>query len=400
MKIAIASYGSPFSVSTWSGIPAHIAIALRHSQHEVFGIALNKPREPWYYDWYRRLYYRVQQRWFLAEVEPSLLKQMARQLDDEVEAIQPDVVIVIHGDFLAYTSFKQPAVIIHDATFASLLGYYPAFSNLTKRSIRAGNTMYQLALDRADAAVFSAEWASSSAKKDYYATASKVFTIPLGANLNAVPESESVEEWIEKRIDKKICNFLFLGVDWIRKGGPDALSFVTDLNRRGIASRLLVAGCVPTIHPEQKKYVELLGFLRKDVKAEADRLEQLLIHSHALLLPSLAECYGCVYCEANAYGLPAIGRDTGGVPQIIKDGLNGMLWTEGETPEIFAARWEKLWLNRQNYLQMSYAAREEYATRLNYDVFVRKLEVVLMDIIHKEAVALDDHGYNRPSLKG
>jgi len=380
MKIAIASYGDPFSVGTWSGIPAHIAMVLRLRQHELFGISLRKPREPWYYNWYRRLNYRLQKRWFLAEVEPFLLKQMGEQLDKEVEAIQPDVVIVIHGDFLAYTSFKQPAVIIHDATFASLLGYYPAFSKLTKRSIRAGNVMYQSALDRADAAVFSAAWASQSAKSDYNAASDKVYTIPLGANLTNAPDMQSVKEWIKKRADKEVCNFLFLGVDWERKGGPDALEFVVELNRRGIKAVLWIAGCSPIIRSEDENYVVHWGFLSKDVKEEVRKLEQLLIHAHALLLPSLAECYGCVYCEANAYGLPAVGRDTGGVPDIIREGINGLLLREGESPESLAVRWADLWMDRNAYQMISATSYQEYVSRLNYDIFVERLEPILFSV--------------------
>src|SRR5690606_30012049 len=139
-------------------------------------------------------------------VEPYVLKQIARQFDVQVAEIQPDVVLVIHGDFLAYTTFKEPAVIVHDTTFASLLGYYPAFSNLTNRSIRAGNTMYQLALAKAAVAVFSAEWASASATRDYNVSVSKIYTVPLGANLVNVPGSGCVRNWIKTRTGQDICN--------------------------------------------------------------------------------------------------------------------------------------------------------------------------------------------------
>src|SRR5690554_2305381 len=385
MKIAIASLGDPFSIGTWSGIPAHIIMALKGRQHEIIGITLERPKEPWIYDWFRRLYFRFQHKWFLSDVDPFLLKKIGAQLDWEVKLVQPDVVIVIHGDFLAYTTFKQPAVIIHDATFASLLDYYPAFSNLTNRSIEAGNLMYQLALDRADIAVYSAEWASNSAKIDYNAVTSKVYTIPFGANLPHAPASKDVKKWIKNRSAEDTCNFLFLGVDWARKGGADALKFVIELNRKGMKAKLLIAGCTPAIEPEDEKYVHKLGFLRKDVKEEAEQLEQLFIHSHALLLPSVAECYGCVYCEANAYGLPAIGRNTGGVPDIIKDGINGLLLRSGETPELLAARWAALWSDHFAYQRLSSASHQEYVDRLNYDVFVEKFEPVLRSVLRNDS---------------
>ncbi|WP_162343322.1 glycosyltransferase family 4 protein [Cyclobacterium salsum] len=382
MKIAIASKGDPFDMKTWSGIPAHICDYLRGGGHTVYNIDLKYPKEPWHYNWYRRYYHRLFKKWFLSDVEPYILKRIAKQLDDKVAEFSPDVVIVIHGDFLAYSSFKQPSIIIHDATFASLLNYYPAFTGLTKRSVKAGNLMYQRALNRADAAIYSSDWASRSAIKDYKIGAHKVTTIPFGANIIEIPNSKTVRNWINKRADQGSCNFLFLGVDWERKGGPDGLKFVVELNRIGVKAKLFVAGCSPKIDPQDERFVVKLGFLRKDVKEEAEKLEQLLINSHALLLPSHAECYGCVYCEANAYALPALGRETGGVSEIIKDGVNGLLMNFDESPECFAGRWTKVWEDRSRYVKLSLNSRIEFDERLNYQEFQRKLERILLDITH------------------
>ena len=381
MKIAIASLGDPHAVKTWSGIPAHIIPALENRGHEVIGISLNKPTEPWYYNWLRRIYFRVQGKWFLSSVEKSVLQAIGRQFDEEVARIRPDVVLVIHGDFLAYTTFKQPAILIHDTTFASLLGYYSDFSNLTGRSIKAGNDMYQRALDRVDAAVFSADWASQSALKDYNTPPSKVHTIPLGANLKQPPAAQLVNEWVAGRTQTDVCNLLFLGVSWKRKGGPDVLRFVAHLNSKGIKCMLNVVGVNPEIPEEHKAYVNVIGFLKKSIPTEAARLEELLKTSSALILPSIAECYGCVFCEANAYGLPALGRNTGGIPEIIKEGVNGFMLGENESPEAFADRWAAVWLNKEAYTHMANQSRREYEIRLNYDVFAQQLEQLIIKLI-------------------
>ncbi len=381
MKIAIASLGDPRAVKTWSGIPAHIIPALENRGHQVTGITLNKPAEPWYYNWLRRIYSRFQGKWFLSGVEKPVLQAIGRQFDAEVALIQPDVVLVIHGDFLAYTTFKQPAVLIHDTTFASLLGYYSDFSNLTGRSIKAGNDMYQRALNRVDAAVFSADWASQSALNDYNAPPSKIHTLPLGANLKQTPSLPEVEQWIINRTDDDVCRLLFLGISWQRKGGPDVLRFVARLNSKGIKCMLTVVGVTPQIPAEHQAYVNVIGFLKKSIPAEAVRLEELLQTSSALILPSVAECYGCVFCEANAYGLPALGRNTGGIPEIIKEGVNGFMLGENETPEAFADRWAEVWLSKDAYMDMARQSRREYDTRLNYGVFAEKLEQIIINLI-------------------
>ena len=381
MKIAIASMGNPFSVGTWSGIPAHISLALERKGHTIVPITLVRSKEPWHYNWLRRFYYRTQKKWFLGSVEEQWLKKISAQLDKAVNQVQPEVVLVIHADWLAYATFKQPACIIHDTTFATMIDYYPSFTKLTSRSLKLGNLMYQKALQRAGAAVFSATWASKSAIQDYDTSPAKVAAIPFGANINEAPKSEDVENWIEERTEADCCNLLFLGVDWVRKGGDDSLRFVAELNRIGIKSKLIIVGCSPVVPTELECFIERVGYLRKDVKADETKLTQILRKSQALLLPSLAECYGCVYCEANAYGLPALGRDTGGVSEIIKDGHNGLLLQAEESPEAFARRWANIWSNPAFYKQLSQQAYSEYTERLNYDAFADRLESILVKLV-------------------
>lgn len=383
MNIAVASLGDPKSVTTWSGIPAHIIFELENIGHKITPVTLHHPKEPWYYSWIRRIYYRLQKRWFLSSLEEHVLRLIGKDFDEQVMNIKPDVVIAIHGDILAQTTFKQPACIIHDTTFATLLNYYPDFTGLTKRSIVAGSRMYQKALDRSNAAVFSSAWASNSAIKDYGAHAEKIHTLPFGGNLSTIPHIDDVNTWINQRSNDKYCKFLFLGVNWIRKGGPDALLFVKALNKSGIQSQLIVVGCIAEVAPDDKKFIEQVGFLRKNVPDEHKRLKELFIHCHALLVPSLAECYGCVYCEANAYGLPALGRNTGGVPEIIWEGVNGLLLNKGESAETFSNRWIDVWSNSTRYGNLSINSRREYDERLNYRVFAKDLQKILKSLIDK-----------------
>lgn len=380
MKIALASKGNPESVKTWSGIPHYIYRALQKKGHTVSSINLIDPKEPWYFGLYRSIVYKLSKRWFWGEMEPYILKKIAARFDKDVERINPDVVVLIHGHFLAYTTFKQRSIIVHDTTFAQIIEYYADFTKLTTRSINTGNLAYQLGLDRSAAAVFCSSWASDSAITDYQVSPSKVYTIPFGANLSSIPDPENVEGWIRNRMKDESCQFLFLGIEWERKGGPDALQFVAALNRTGIKSFLTIVGCSPDVPDDLQPYVKQMGFLRKDKEDEAEKLELLFRKSTGLLLPSLAECYGCVYCEANAYGLPALGRDTGGVAEIIKDGVNGLLMRTNESPEEFASRWAQVWNDKTAYQEMSINARQEFDERLNYDVFVNKLEEILSQI--------------------
>ena len=380
MKIAIACIGNPRSIKTWSGIPFHIIHELEKRDFEIITIELFNPKDLWYYNILRSFNWRLFKKWYLTSVCKKSLKFIGVQLDYFVNNHKPDIILAIHGDIISYTTFKQPVIIIHDTTFESILNYYSEFSRLTRKSIRNGNKMYKLALERADAAVFCSIWASNSAINYYKTSSKKVFTIPFGANIQSIPKFNDLLKYTIRRINSNICKFLFIGVDWDRKGGMFALNFINELNKLGIESSLTIVGCKPKIPNEFISYVNVVGFLNKSNLNEENKLNQLFFESNAFILPSKAECYGCVFCEANAYGLPIIGSDTGGIPEIIQDSINGLLIKNHESAKDIAKRWSKVWMNKDIYKNMIEQSRNEFDQRLNYTIFINKL-VELMNVI-------------------
>lgn len=386
MKIAMASLGDPASVTTWSGIPLSIFKQLEKHGHEVIGIPLEKSPEPWDFAWRRRLHHRLEGKWFLGSVEKRWLSRIARNLDEKVNEIKPDVVIAIHADWLAYSSFTYPSIVIHDTTFDSILDYYPSFTNLCRRSIANGHEMYQRALDKCAAAIFSAEWATRSAVSRYKLSARKAFTIPFGPNLAYTPQKSEIYQWVSQRAAAESCDFVFIGTQWERKGGPEALAFVIELNRLGVKATLNIVGCSPWIDANHEKFIRRYGFLRKENADHVKTFMTLLERSHALIVLSQAECYGCVYCEANAYGLPAIGRDTGGVAEIIIPGVNGLLLENGQTVQTLASEFKAIWLDKEKYTALALSSYEQFENRLSLDVFGDELESVLNKVIRKQAL--------------
>ena len=47
-------------------------------------------------------------------------------------------------------------------------------------------------------------------------------------------------------------------------------------------------------------------------------------------LPSAAEAFGNVFAEALASGLPIVGSTTGGIPELVEHGVNGLLIDPGQ----------------------------------------------------------------------
>jgi len=63
--------------------------------------------------------------------------------------------------------------------------------------------------------------------------------------------------------------------------------------------------------------------------SEADKLD-LLAAGQVFAMPSRSDSFGIVYLEAWSYGVPVIGADAGGVPDVITDGQDGLIVPFGD----------------------------------------------------------------------
>lgn len=63
-------------------------------------------------------------------------------------------------------------------------------------------------------------------------------------------------------------------------------------------------------------------------------IEQLMANSLVHILPSLSEAFGLVNIEAMAAGTPVIASRVGGIPEIIEDGVSGLLFAPGDPDDL------------------------------------------------------------------
>jgi glycosyltransferase involved in cell wall biosynthesis len=123
--------------------------------------------------------------------------------------------------------------------------------------------------------------------------------------------------------------------------------------------------------------------LSKSNTQQAERLRQIYAQAHLFFVPSRAEAYGIVYCEAAALGLPVLARATGGVETIVQNGKTGVLLPP--TAPISDYRDTILSLLRPNqpataitpYTEMRQYARQRYEQVLNWDIFAQRVKNLL-----------------------
>ena len=113
-----------------------------------------------------------------------------------------------------------------------------------------------------------------------------------------------------------------------------------------------------------------------------NRLKSLMTESHFLILPSRAECFGVVFAEASAFGLPSLSTKVGGIPTAIHDGKNGQTFSVDEDPETYCDYIEHFMSSKEAYTNLAVSAFKEYSTRLNWLSAGKKV----CDLIHEFCV--------------
>ena len=229
-----------------------------------------------------------------------------------------------------------------------------------------GHRLEKEAILSSDLVLYTSEWAVRSAIDRYGADPSKMKIVPFGANLDEDPSEATVRKDIKKR-SKERLELLFLGVVWERKGGPKALEVATLLHEQGIPVRLRVIGCVPP-QGSLPSFVEVTPFVSKNNKKGRDLLSNAIRSSHFLLLPTKAECFGIVFAEAAAYGVPSISHDVGGVSSAISEGVSGHLFDADSDAKEMATTIASLFLDRAGYEALAASTFAQYKARLNWKV--------------------------------
>jgi len=163
--------------------------------------------------------------------------------------------------------------------------------------------------------------------------------------------------------------------------------------------RLLVVGTGPFLDQyktEVKTFdcddrVSFLGFRQDspDLIAAAD----------LVILPSLAEAFGLALTESLFIGTPVVATKVGGIPEIIDDGVDGVLVPPSDSRALGDAIIGLL-TDEQRLQRMTGAGREKVATRFRFDNMVRSYEQVYEGLLPKSAsLARDELGQGLPSTR-
>jgi N-acetyl-alpha-D-glucosaminyl L-malate synthase BshA len=130
--------------------------------------------------------------------------------------------------------------------------------------------------------------------------------------------------------------------------GPDRVHAEGEARQLGVEDRVFFLGKIETVAP-------------------------LLSAADLFLLPSQSETFGLSALEALASGVPVVGSNAGGLPEVVRDGETGALCTVGDIDEMAAAATSIL-RDRDRWEAMSSLAARDARARFAIDDVVEQYE--------------------------
>lgn len=207
-----------------------------------------------------------------------------------------------------------------------------------------------------------------------------------------------VEKYFNSSFRKKACFFDFVPTDIFTPRPPSDPPYIFTagypFNRKGVDILIQAFNQITTEHPELT--LKIIGFCEdltpyKELAGDNKRIEfhkplkydeivPVFENSLFFVLASRSEGMGRVLIEAMASGKPLIGSKVGGIPSLVKDGINGFLF-DSENIEMLADRMRSL-LNDRNLLNVMgheslNMAREKYSTAKYVEYYSDLIEQVL-----------------------
>lgn len=367
MNIAFLSSLNPANCNNWSGTLYYIYTSLQ-KEHEltwIGGTLLSEIKD----------FHRGNFGSDVPFVPERYALLFGKLLSDKLKNEYYDIVVCRDYFFAAYLVVDIPIIYIGDTTFQLFNQYLDCQD---KEFIRLADQLEQSAILKANKIVYSSDWAKESAVRDYHVNVSKIEVIEFGANLDVLPH-------YDKEFPRYFpCNLLFIGKNWKMKGGDKALEVYHLLKDRGFDCTLTIVGSNPPISLTEYPEIEVYPFIDKSTAEGRELFDKIWSRSHFLLLPTLFDCFGIVFCEASAYGVPSLGALTGGVSQVVRENENGFLFPVDAAPSEYADKIQKIFTEGEVYAKLRDTTRKQYEERLNWETWLAQMNRVLEQIMNAD----------------
>lgn len=317
--MAVVAVGDPRAPYTWSGVTAGICAGLQECGVDALPIDLT-------------LFNGLETLLRIAAATPTRNRYdaegaaLTRRVRSGV-AVRRLRGASLSGVIQIGTTFELPAgerfVTLEDMSLRQAVGVHPVFSRMTARTVNSWERQRARIYSRAVMVATASRWTAQSLHDDYGLAPERIAVVGFGAN-HLVKQRE--RDWSRPR-------FLFVGLDWHRKGGPLLLHAFRRLRLTHPEAQLDLAGGHP---PIDELGVNAHGVLERGSVEGQRRVSELFAQATCFVMPSAVEPFGIAHVEAASAGIPSIGTSVGGPPDVIGEDA-GVVVQPGDADALLGA---------------------------------------------------------------
>jgi alpha-maltose-1-phosphate synthase len=217
------------------------------------------------------------------------------------------------------------------------------------------------------------EYLRQSFISDFHVPAERVFNVGAGINFTSkdCPPPNPYKDHSAPRV-------LFIGVDFVRKGGPLLLQAFRIVRETLPAAELHIVG--PKKIPAVPPGVVFHGRLSKADPAQKQKLESLLRGSSLFVLPSLYEPFGIAPLEAMLYQLPCLVTDAWAFRETVSAGVNGDRVAKGSVDDL-AAKLLELLTNPEQLAVMGTQGRDLVLRKYTWSAVANRMSDAMSHVL-------------------
>ena len=327
MKIAIVCY------PTYGGsgiIATELGIELANRGHEIHFITYKQPVRLAYLS--RNIHYHqvIIQEYPLFHYQPYELA-LSSKLVNTIKSYDIDVLHVHYAIPHAYAGLMAQQMLLEDniripmvttlhGTDITLVGSHPFYKPAVNYSINKSDIVTAVSRDLRKNTL------------DIFDIKNEIYHVPNFVNVAKVQNDyKDCDRELMAEPEEKIITH----VSNLRevKRIPDVIKVFARINRE-IRSKLIIIGD----GPEREKATQLAYELdiRKNILflGKSDEIDKVLCFSDLFLLPSEKESFGLSALEAMVHGVPVISTNTGGLPEVNKQGYSGFMSDVGDVDDM------------------------------------------------------------------
>lgn len=259
------------------------------------------------------------------------------------------------------------------------------------QEVRLANLLEQILLERS-AFLVPISCAIQEVIRERLKEGLKVPTRVILPGIVPVPEAE-IRPFDHRKSD--CFTILFVGRLEKRKGILSLFQAIPAVVSQVPGVRFIIAGADNSLHDGfqkqtgmtyptffAKNYSRYCDFVDFRGEVSDEELQKLYQSCDIFVAPSLYESFGLVYLEAMNYAKPVIGCLVGGVPEVVENGVTGLLVEPGESRALAHAIISLL-NSPEKMREMGLAGRQRLLERFTYIEMARSFESIFREILNK-----------------